>query len=361
MRVISFLAILLFIAYAMANTDPEATFPWVLDLEKVPENPPHPYFVEFYSPYCGWCKKVAHTVKNLGGVLRDSKVKVAKINCHKHSDECDKAGVEGYPSFRVIRTEKGKTVSTDYEGQRTIEEFTGFLTKTLGEKEVGPIRDVNRKITSETELKEIITNPKTVKIVAVTADWCGHCKKLYPILKELTTEILGTNFDIDIVNADGTNAEIKKLLASHKVDIKGFPTIVYFDKEGKPSPYTSSRTVRGFVEFLRNKTGWDIPVPEETVQPQPTQGQPGQPGKQELDSAFLAAKYYENLARIGIENAKLVREVQTQLDEALLLMRSIANVELPENVQKKIDERKAEREQLEKALKDAETKKKNDL
>lgn len=45
MRVIAFTLLFCLIAYSMAQIDPESKMPWVLDMDKAPENPSNPYFV----------------------------------------------------------------------------------------------------------------------------------------------------------------------------------------------------------------------------------------------------------------------------------------------------------------------------
>lgn len=295
--------------------------------------------VEFYSPYCGWCKKVANTVRIFGGYLRDSNVKVGKINCQTNADACEKVGVEGYPTFRLYtKGEDGKTKMVDYSGQRSISDFSNFLEKELGKDNIGKLQEIDRKIKTEDDLVETIKRPKTFKLISFTAEWCGHCKKLHPIWEALSMEIIGTNFPIEIADVNASTEEMRQILPKHGIDIKGFPTILFFDQDGNKRAYTGARTLKGFIDFLRDKTGYDIPVPKDEP------SVPNPKANDAPDSSFLAAKYYENLARLGLENFKLIKELQSQMDEALILMRSVANVELPEEVQRKIDERKQQRE-----------------
>ncbi len=70
-----------------------------------------------------------------------------------------------------------------------------------------------------------IIHSKTPVLVDFFADWCGPCKTLTPILKEVKTE-LGERIKIVKINVDKNQT----LAANYQV--KGVPTMLLF-KEGK--------------------------------------------------------------------------------------------------------------------------------
>ncbi len=57
------------------------------------------------------------------------------------------------------------------------------------------------------------------KITAYTASWCGPCKTLKPILKELQSE----GFSIDIIDIDENQME------SAAKSIQAVPTLILYD------------------------------------------------------------------------------------------------------------------------------------
>lgn len=71
---------------------------------------------------------------------------------------------------------------------------------------------------------ELINQDKPV-LVDFFADWCGPCKMMSPILKEVK-DTLGDSVSIIKINVD-TNQEL-----SAKYQVKGVPTMILF-KNGK--------------------------------------------------------------------------------------------------------------------------------
>ncbi len=70
-----------------------------------------------------------------------------------------------------------------------------------------------------------IINAKTPVLVDFYADWCGPCKMLAPILKDVKDE-LGDNIKIVKIDVD------KNQPLSAKYQVRGVPTMILF-KEGK--------------------------------------------------------------------------------------------------------------------------------
>ena len=80
------------------------------------------------------------------------------------------------------------------------------------------------KIVKTNEFDDVVK--EGVVLVDFYADWCGPCKMISPILKELSGELEGSA-DIVKVNVDeeGTLAQ--------RFDVMSIPTLILF-KDGKP-------------------------------------------------------------------------------------------------------------------------------
>ena len=75
-------------------------------------------------------------------------------------------------------------------------------------------------------------------MLLIYADWCGHCQRFKPVFNEIHTKI-GNNFSCVSINDVELerNPDLSKALA-----FRGFPTIKFFDQNGKiTQDYTGDR------------------------------------------------------------------------------------------------------------------------
>ena len=73
------------------------------------------------------------------------------------------------------------------------------------------------------------------------APWCGHCKKLEPIYKELAEKLSGVE-DVVIAKMDSTANEHPSL------NVQGFPTLKLYKPGNKtPTDYNGDRSLKDLV------------------------------------------------------------------------------------------------------------------
>ena len=96
---------------------------------------------------------------------------------------------------------------------------------------------------------EITGDKKTHTIAYIGAPWCGHCKALAPTWKKLAAMFKDERSKLNVARMDGTENEVAS------VEVKGFPTIVYFGLDGTPTPYSGGRDLDALVAFVEEKTG----------------------------------------------------------------------------------------------------------
>ncbi|GAM19709.1 hypothetical protein SAMD00019534_028840 [Acytostelium subglobosum LB1] len=88
------------------------------------------WLVEFFAPWCGYCKRLAPVWSELSAhVFRNEiPVKIAKVNCDENKSLCGDHEVRGYPTIKLFLNGTKK----DYKGQRTKTAFIQYLEKMLG-------------------------------------------------------------------------------------------------------------------------------------------------------------------------------------------------------------------------------------
>lgn len=90
------------------------------------------YFVEFYAPWCGHCKRLAPNWSELSKLVADDGIKIAKIDASKHRSIGTRFGVKGFPT--LIFLSGGKVYP--HSGPRSVEALAAFARG--GYKEVTP-------------------------------------------------------------------------------------------------------------------------------------------------------------------------------------------------------------------------------
>ena len=88
------------------------------------------WFVKFYAPWCGHCKRIAPVWENVGHALADmnSPVRIAKIDCTRFTAVANALKINAYPTIVFFRN--GHRIP--YEGERKKEAIVDFIVKSSG-------------------------------------------------------------------------------------------------------------------------------------------------------------------------------------------------------------------------------------
>jgi protein disulfide-isomerase A6 len=89
-------------------------------------------------------------------------------------------------------------------------------------------------------------------LVEFFAPWCGHCKNLAPVYEQLADAFVHAKDKVVIakVDADGAGKPL-----GQKYGVTGFPTLKWFDADGKDEKYESGRDLDSLAGFVTQKSG----------------------------------------------------------------------------------------------------------
>lgn len=123
-------------------------------------------------------------------------------------------------------------------------------------KKSEPIPEVNDdpvKVVVASNLLDVVFKSGKNVLLEFYAPWCGHCKKLAPILDEVAVSF-GGDENVIIAKIDATANDIPKDV----FDVKGYPTLYFSSASGKTVRYDGDRSKEDMIEFIqknRDTTG----------------------------------------------------------------------------------------------------------
>ena len=84
--------------------------------------------VKFYAPWCGYCKRIAPTWKDVHSKFDNTSVhgkivRILSVNCEEYEKTAKEYGIQGFPTIKVITADK----VVDYKGGRSFKDFEKFV------------------------------------------------------------------------------------------------------------------------------------------------------------------------------------------------------------------------------------------
>ncbi|XP_036414244.1 protein disulfide-isomerase TMX3 [Colossoma macropomum] len=88
------------------------------------------WLVDFYAPWCGYCKKLEPIWFEVGAELKNSgsPVRVGKMDATAYSGVASEFGVRGYPTIKLLKGE----LAYNYKGPRTKDDIIEFANRVAG-------------------------------------------------------------------------------------------------------------------------------------------------------------------------------------------------------------------------------------
>nr|XP_046227168.1 protein disulfide-isomerase TMX3 isoform X1 [Scatophagus argus] len=88
------------------------------------------WLVDFYAPWCGYCKKLEPIWHEVGAELKrsGSPVRVGKMDATAYSGMASEFGVRGYPTIKLLKGD----LAYNYKGPRTKDDIIEFANRVAG-------------------------------------------------------------------------------------------------------------------------------------------------------------------------------------------------------------------------------------
>jgi len=133
-----------------------------------------PVFIKFYAPWCGHCKKLAPTWKNLAKSMQ-YKLNIAEVDCEANKALCQNFDIPGFPTLMYVADGS----KTEYSGGRKFDQLREFAEKASGAGAKPIAADELEKHVSEEKLVYALLYPSSER-------------KLLTVLKPLFASLLGS-------------------------------------------------------------------------------------------------------------------------------------------------------------------------
>jgi len=128
--------------------------------------------------------------------------------------------------------------------------LTGFMDKTLAptvkSEEIPAKNDGPVKVVVGKSFEQIVMDNTKDVLIEFYAPWCGHCKNLTPKYEKLG-EMFADTPSVVIAKIDATENDTP-------VDVRGFPTLMFYPADDKANPltYEGERTEQAMATFVRD-------------------------------------------------------------------------------------------------------------
>ncbi|XP_067130609.1 protein disulfide-isomerase A5 isoform X2 [Centruroides vittatus] len=212
--------------------------------------------VMFYAPWCGHCKKMKPEYTNAAANLKMQNIPgiLGAVDATKEKSIAERYKITGYPTVKYFKN--GEFLFD--VNLRTADKIEEFMKDPKEPPPPPPPEIPWHSIPSdvvhldEENFKPFLKRKKHV-LVMFYAPWCGHCKKAKPEFQAAAARFK----DDPKVEFSAIDCTVYTTICNNN-DVRGYPTIKYFNYYKNSKLYDGGRTENDFVTFMNNPQN---PVP----------------------------------------------------------------------------------------------------
>jgi len=182
----------------------------------------HLTFVNFYAPWCSWCKKLepvwedaAEDFDHKEFTHKKLNIKFAAMDCEANSELCAKYKVRAYPSLLVFKGTE--PVYPFYDGHRTADDLENFFAKSVEEYETHMPNVYKHEACQVVGWLTVARVPGNFHIQA----WSEH-HDMAPTMANLSHTVNHLSFGLSIPPSVKSNLAAKQQLLTNPLDGKSF-------------------------------------------------------------------------------------------------------------------------------------------
>ena len=150
----------------------------------------HPVaLVEFYAPWCGHCKELAPIYAEAAEIIAadHGSQPLAKVDAALHTGLATRFNIESFPTLVLFRQGQPH----DFEGTTDSSQAIVDAMTTQLDPNWKPAPDHVLALTADnfsSTLRKRGASPGSLTLVEFYAPWCGHCEKLAPVYRTVSTQ-----------------------------------------------------------------------------------------------------------------------------------------------------------------------------
>uniref|UniRef100_K3ZI56 Protein disulfide-isomerase n=1 Tax=Setaria italica TaxID=4555 RepID=K3ZI56_SETIT len=225
--------------------------PRVVTFDKNPDN--HPYLLKFFQSsatkamlFLNFSTGPFDSFKNVYSAaaeeFKDKEIKflIGDIDASQGAFQYFGLKAEQAPLILIQDSESKKFLKDNIEADQIVSWLKEYFSEPIPEVNNEPV-----KVVVADSIHDVVFKSGKNVLIEFYAPWCGHCKKLAPILEEAATT-LQSDEEVVIAKMDATENDVPS-----EFEVQGYPTMYFVTPSGKVTSYDAGRTADEIVDFIK--------------------------------------------------------------------------------------------------------------